>query len=101
MEDFGPADLDLAVAFYQAVDDPTARAVLDFLVDHPEQRFDGAALVAHLRLGEHRDVARATYRLGRLAAGLHRRRPWAESQLGYLMPAAQADLLGRAREQAG
>ena len=100
MQDFAQDDLDLAVAFYQSIGDPTARAVLDFLVDHAEQRFDGAAIVRHLGLDRHRDVARATFRLGALAASLQRARPWTESQLGYLMPCAQAELLRRARKLA-
>ena len=101
MQDFAPSDLDVAVAYYRSVADPTAKALLDFLIDHPDERFDGAALVRHLGLGEHRAVARATSRLGTLAAALDRRRPWTEAQLGYLMPAVQADLLRRARERAG
>lgn len=97
MEEFGPEDAELAIGFYRAIGDPTARAVLDFLVDHPEERFDGAALVRALGLDRHRAVARATFALGELAAERGRRRPWREGQLGYLMPAAQADLLRRAR----
>ena len=99
MGDFDPGDLDVAVAFYRSVDDPTAKAVLDFLIDHPDERFDGAALVRQLGLGAHGDVARATFYLGTLAAAHGRRRPWTEAQLGCLMPAAQAELLRRAREQ--
>lgn len=100
MNDFGPEDEEAAVAFFGAITDPTERALLDFLIDHPEERFDGAALVRHLGLAEHRAVARATFGLGTHAARLSRRRPWGEAQLGYLMPAAQADLLRRARDPA-
>lgn len=100
MKEFGPEDADLAAGFYRSIEDPTARAVLDFLVDHPEERFDGAALVGELGLARHREVARATFALGTLAAAVGRRRPWREGQVGYLMPAAQADLLRRARDRA-
>ncbi len=101
MRAFEPEDLDAAVAFRRAIADPTERAVLDFLIDHPEERFDGAAIVRRLGLAGHRAVGRATFGLGTVAAGLGRRRPWREGQLGYLMPAAQAELLRRARERVG
>lgn len=100
MQHFAPGDTDVAVAFYRAIDDPTAKAVLDFLIDHPDERFDGATLMRHLQLPQHGDVARATYRLGGLAASFDRRRPWSEAQLGYLMPTAQAALFQQARVQA-
>ena len=101
MRDFGPDDLDVATAFYRAIGDPKARAVLDFLVDHPGQRFDGAAIAAHLGFERHRDVARSTYGLGEAAAALGRRRPWHEAQLGYSMAPELAALFVRARAEAG
>ena len=97
MREFASTDGDEASAFYRSVDDPTARAVLDFLIDHPEERFDGAAIARHLGLAQHRDVARATYRLGQLAAARGRARPWNEAQLGYAMAAEQAALFRDAR----
>lgn len=100
MQEFKPGEIDIAVAFYRAIDDPTAKAVLDWLIDHPDERFDGAALVRHLQLSRHSDVARATYRLGGLAASLGRRRPWGEASLGYQMPADQATLFQTARVNA-
>ena len=100
MNDFGPDDLDAATAFYRDIPDPTAKAVLDFLIDHPGDTFDGAAIVKHLGLAQHRDVARATYALGKAAAALGRKRPWTETQRGYAMNAEQAELLSRARAMA-
>lgn len=88
-----------ANSFYGKVTDPTAKAILDFLVDHPDEHFDGAAIVQHLGLAEHRDVARSTYRMGQIAAELGFQRPWTEGQLGYLMPSHTAHLLRDAREQ--
>lgn len=87
-----------AASFYRRVADETARSILDYLIDHPEERFDGAALVRHLGLSEHREVARATYYMGQIAAELGHDRPWTEGQLGYLMPEEQANLLRQARE---
>jgi hypothetical protein len=101
VEQFGGADLDLAVSFYRAIDDPAARAVLDFLIDHPDERHEGAAIAATLGLPQHRDVARATYAYGEVARTLGRTRPWQEAQQGYLMAAEQATLLRQARERAG
>ena len=97
MRDFGPDDLDVAIAFYRGIVDPRARTVLDFLIDHPGERFDGAAIAEHLGFERHRDVARSTYVLGEAAAALGRRRPWKEAQLGYSMAPEQAALFVRAR----
>jgi hypothetical protein len=99
VEQFGSADLDLARRFYWALDDPGTRAVLDFLIDHPDERFEGAAIAETLGLPWHRDVARATFAYGEVARSLGRSRPWQEAQLGYLMPADQATILRRARER--
>src|SRR5262245_55845045 len=98
VEEFGTADFDPAVRFYWAIDDPNARAVLDFLIDHPDERFEGAAIADTLGLPQHQAVARATYAYGEIARSLNRTRPWQEAQLGYLMPAVQSTLLRQARE---
>ena len=90
-----------AHAFYERVNDPTAKAILDCLIDHPDERFEGADLIAQLGLPEHRDVARSTYRMGQVAADLDLHRPWTEGQRGYLMPGEQAELLHQARKQQG
>ena len=100
MRDFEPDDHTAAADFYRSVLDPTARAILDHLIDHPDQRFDGAALVRALGLPEHRAVVRATYLMGQLAAGLGRNRPWQEAQPGYLMPGPIAELFERVRTTA-
>ncbi len=100
MYDFDTDDLDRATAFYQSIPDQTAKAVLDFLIDHPDDTFDGAAIVKQLGLAQHRDVARATFALGEAAAALGRKRPWTEAQRGYAMPVAQAELFRRARTRA-
>jgi hypothetical protein len=100
MEEFVASEVDLAATFYGSVDDPNARSLLDFMIDHPDQRFDGATLASRLGWARNRDVGRATFELGKRAAALGRKRPWREAQLGYLMEAAQADLLRRARDTA-
>lgn len=99
MQAFDPEDLESALAFYAAITNVRHRAVLDFLIDHPDERFDEATLAERLGLPEHRDVARATYAMGEIAASMGRKRPWTEGQLGYLMPAVQAALLRQARER--
>jgi hypothetical protein len=88
------------IDFYRSIDDSRARAVLDFLIDHPDRRYDGAAIVEHLGLAEHRDVARSTYLIGRLAAEAGLPRPWTEGQLGYLMSGERAAVLRQARADA-
>jgi hypothetical protein len=97
MRDFAPDDRDAVIAFDRAVTDPTARAVLDYLIAHPDQRFNGAALVKALNLSEHKAVARATYAMGQIAAGLDRSRPWGEAQMGYQMAGPIAALFLEAR----
>lgn len=91
------ADVDEAASVYRSIADPTAEKVLDLLIDHPEQRFDGAAICRELGLSRHAEVARATFHIGCLAAAQHRPRPWNEAQLGYAMADAQAELFRRAR----
>jgi len=100
MEPFGTADLDLATRFYRSIDDSTSRAVLDFLIDHPDEQHEGYAIADTLGLPRHQDVARATYTYGEVARSLGKSRPWQEAQMGYLMPAEEATLLRQAREQA-
>ena len=99
MEPFGTADIDVAKRFYDAIDNPTARAVLDFLIDHPDEPHEGYVIADSLGLPRHQDVARATYSYGEVARSLGKSRPWQEAQMGYLMPAAQAALLRRARDR--
>ena len=89
---------DQARAFYQQVSEAIPRAILDYLIDHPDERFNGAEIVSNLGLAAHRDVARATYDMGLVAAGIDLERPWTEGQRGYLMPREQAVLLCRARD---
>lgn len=91
--------LEKAGSFYRRVTDPTAISILDFLVDHPDERLDGAAILQQLGLARHRDVAESTYLMGQIATELGLQRPWTESQVGYLMPASHAATLRQAREQ--
>ena len=98
MGDSWADDHDAAARFYRAVADPTAKAILDHLIDHPDERFEGAAIADALGLPRHRDVARATFAYGEAARTLGRARPWQEAQLGYVMPVDQAALLRQARD---
>lgn len=100
MSTFDANDLATATRFYQSISDENARRLFDHLIDHPDEQQTAADLQAKLGFAEHRDVARATYYLGRLAADLDRRRPWGEGQLGYRLPAGQATLFAEARSQA-
>jgi len=77
--------------------EPLACAVLDVLIDQPEERLNGAMLMERTGAAAHADVTRA---LAALAADLAERglaRPWQEAQTGYLLPADKAALLARAR----
>ena len=84
---------------YAAVRDGTPRRLLDFLVDHPDERFDGAALMRRLELPRHDEIARGFAALAADLAEQGLARPWNEAQAGYLLPAKQAAVLARARQQ--
>jgi F420-dependent oxidoreductase-like protein len=86
---------------YAAVRDGTPRRLLDFLIDHPDERFDGAALMRHLELQRHDEVARGFAALGADLADQGLARPWNEAQAGYLLPAQHAAVLARARDVDG
>lgn len=78
-------DAGLAAAF-AAVRDGTPRRLLQFLLDHPDQRFDTAALVEHLSLERRDEVARGFAALADDLASNGLARPWNEAQAGYLLP---------------
>ena len=84
---------------YAAVRDGTPRRLLDFLIDHPDERFEGAALMRHLELRRHDEVARGFAALAANLAEHGLTRPWNEAQAGYLLPAQPAAVLARARER--
>ncbi len=86
-----------ATELYGLVAPGQPRELLDFLIDHPDQRFDSEALQAALQFPRHKDVALAAYSIGESAAALGLERPWTEGQLGYEMSAETAALLARAR----
>lgn len=100
MQAFDANDVATATKFYRAISDENARRLLDNLIDHPDEQRTASDLQAQLGLAEHRDVARATYQLGLLAAELERARPWGEGQMGYRMSNEMATLFQAARTQA-
>jgi F420-dependent oxidoreductase-like protein len=84
---------------YAAVRDGAPRRLLDFLIDHPDERFDGATLMRHLELRRHDEVARGFAALAADLAAHGLARPWNEAQAGYLLPPQHAAILGRARRR--
>jgi alkanesulfonate monooxygenase SsuD/methylene tetrahydromethanopterin reductase-like flavin-dependent oxidoreductase (luciferase family) len=91
-------DLPALRAALARIDDPRLGLVLGVLIDHPDERFDGAAIVARTGIERHADVTRA---LAALAGALAERglaRPWNEAQSGWLVSQEQADLLGALRD---
>jgi hypothetical protein len=97
MPPFTAEDAHLAAQLYAQAGAPNDRALLDWFIDHPDVMREGYQLAADLGFPETRLVARSTYNLGRIAASLGRARPWTEGQMGYLMPAANAELFAQAR----
>jgi F420-dependent oxidoreductase-like protein len=84
---------------YAVVRDGTPRRLLDFLIDHPDERFDGAALMRQLELGRHDEVARGFAALAEDLAEHGLARPWNEAQAGYLLAAQHAAVLARGRRR--
>ena len=97
MDDPAFANLEAFAAFYHDVTDPDGRAVLDFLIDHPGDRFEARAIMTALGFERHRDVALAAYSVGDVASKHGVSRPWLEAQLGYTMSPETAERLRRAR----
>ncbi len=86
---------------YAAVRDGAPRRLLDFLIDRPDERFDGGTLMRHLELRRHDEVAHGFAALAADLAEHDLARPWNEAQAGYLLPAQHAAMLGRARDGDG
>jgi hypothetical protein len=80
---------------YAAVREGAPRRLLDFLIDHPDERFDAAALREQLALERHDNVARGFAMLAADLATQGIARFWNEAQAGYLLPAQQAAALTR------
>ena len=97
MDEFVSASPDVAAAVYRGVTDSNARAVLDFLIDPPGERYEARSIMTALGFERHRDVALATHAVGEVTARHGYKRPWLEAQLGYTMSPEAADLLRRAR----
>ena len=98
LREMGEGDVSAVADIYGALGDGTARQVLDVLIDHPDERFDGAALKERLGLVEHAEVARAIATIGAALADHGIARPWSEAQRGYLLPEEQAAILARGRD---
>ncbi len=97
MDEFTSTNQVTVASFYREVTDPNARALLDFLIEHPGERFDARAIMTALDFAQHRDVALAAYAVGEVAGQHGCKRPWFEAQLGYQMSPEVAVLLQRMR----
>ena len=84
-------------AIYHDITDTNARAMLDFLIDHPGQRFEARQIMETLGFAQHRDVGLAAYAVGEVATRHGQNRPWLEAQLGYSMSPDVASMLRRVR----
>ena len=75
------------------------RRVLDWLIAHPDERGDGARLMAELGIERHADIALAFAALGVAFASRGYARPWSEAQRGYLLPKEMAAVLADTRRR--
>jgi F420-dependent oxidoreductase-like protein len=98
--DVAAADAETVRRAYAAIGEGDARRVLDFLIDHPDERFDGRALMQHLGIERHDAVTRAIAGIAAALAEHGLARPWNEAQAGYLLPTDRAAVLASARTSA-
>jgi hypothetical protein len=87
----------MLAAAYKAVPDGTPRQLLDWLIAHPEERFDAAALREQLGLARPDEVARGFAAAANALAGFGLARPWNEAQAGFLLPPEWAEVFAQAR----
>ncbi len=95
----GDGDVALAREILAGIGEGTPRRLLDEMIAHPDERFDGAALMRRLGLDAHAEVARAVAALGAAFEARGIARPWSEAQRGYQLPGAMAAILARAGER--
>jgi alkanesulfonate monooxygenase SsuD/methylene tetrahydromethanopterin reductase-like flavin-dependent oxidoreductase (luciferase family) len=82
------------------IDNDDARGVLALLIENPDERFDGSAIMRRLEMTEHADVAHAFAVLGDAFEEHGLARPWSEAQRGYMLTADDAHILRRGRDEA-
>ncbi len=73
-----------------------ARQFLAWLVEHPDERFDGAALQPILNVEDHVAVTLTVAAIGAAFAEHGFARPWSEAQRGYALSAGMVKLLNDA-----
>lgn len=93
------ADVDagMLAAAYAAVPDGTPRQLLDWLIAHPGERFDAAALREQLGLARPDAVARGFAAVAQALADSGLARPWNEGQAGFLLTPQWAEAFAQAR----
>ncbi len=97
--DLAAIDEATVVQAYAAIPEGTPHRLLAFLIDHPDERFEGAALRERLGLERHDEVARGFAAISAVFKEQGIARPWTEAQAGYLLPASQAAVLARTRSR--
>ncbi len=93
------ADQAQLAAFYRDITDQNAKAMLDFLIDHPGERFEARQIMEKFGFAQHRDVGLAAYAVGEVAGKHGQPRPWLEAQLGYTMSPEIAGMLRQVRDE--
>jgi hypothetical protein len=97
MNQLASANDEQLTAFYHDITDANARAMVDFLINRPGQRFEARQIMETLGFAQHRDVGLAAYSVGEVATRHGQNRPWLEAQLGYTMSPETAGRLRQAR----
>ena len=94
-------DLPVVSGILAGLGDSPAQRFLETLTEHPDERFDGAALQTLLGVEGHAEVTRTVAALGAAFAAHGLARPWQEAQRGYLLSKEMADLLSEAGARRG
>ncbi len=94
LQDMTTGDLPVLSGILANLGDSPARRFLAWLIDHPEERFDGAALQPILNVEDHAAVSLTVASVGAAFAERGLDRPWSEAQRGYALSREMADLLG-------
>lgn len=84
-------------AAFAAIPDGAPRRLLDWLIAHPNERFDASALREQLGLERHDEVARGFAAAANALAGHGLARPWNEAQAGFLLTPEWAAAFSAAR----
>lgn len=94
-------DFSIVCSILAELSNTPSHRFLSWLIAHPDEQFDGAALGSHIGVDTPADATRAVANLGAAFADQGLARPWTEAQRGYALSAGMATLLAAAIPEGG